>query len=222
MSPDDRRAIAEALTAAMAIYRHNITPQEIRLWIAALADFDARDIVRALGAHLRDPDVGQYQPKPADVVRNLRGGSAANAAWAWAEVQRAARSVGGYATVVFSDPGIHSAIEALGGWVWLCEQPERELPFIAKRFEALYTSARQHAGSHPRALIGRTEAENRSNGHPHRGTPVLIGDRATCLVVHQTGREGGPTEIGHAPALLANLNPKELTHVRAVPPRATP
>lgn len=213
MTPDDRRAVAEALTATMALYRHSITPQEIRLWIAALADFAAEDIRRALSCHIRDPDVGQYQPKPADIVRNLRGGTATNAAWAWTEVERAARRVGGYESVVFSDPAIHLAIEGLGGWVWLCEQPEKDLPFIARRFEALYASARQRAATsgHPRVLIGRNEADNRSNGHTYRGTPVLIGDRATCLLVHQTGREGGPTDIGHAPALLAAAT-KELSH----------
>ena len=215
MNADDQRAVAEALTATMALYGRTITLPEIRLWIAALGDFSAEEIRHALGVHIRDPDVGQYQPKPADIVRAVRGGSASNAAWAWAEVARAARSVGGYATVVFSDPGIHLAVEALGGWVWLCEQPEKELPFIAKRFEALYASARQHAGAgHPRALIGRVEADNRANGHPNHSRPVLIGDLTACLSVLKTGRDGGPTDIGSAPALLANLQPKELSHAR--------
>lgn len=213
MNADDQRAVAEALTATMALYGRTITLPEIRLWLAALGDFSAEQIRHALGVHIRDPDVGQYQPKPADIVRAVRGGTAANAAWAWAEVARAARSVGGYATVVFSDPGIHLAIEGLGGWVWLCEQPEKELPFIAKRFESLYASARQRLGTsgHPRALIGRVEADNRANGHQHRGAPVFIGDRTTCLTVLKTGRDGGPTDIGSAPALLATLQPKELS-----------
>jgi hypothetical protein len=201
MTPDEKIRLVDVLTAALSVYGQVLTPMSTEVWLAALDPFPIAEVSAALSAHIRNPDVGQYPPKPADVVRALNGATGDNAAWAWAKVARAARSVGGYRTVAFDDPGIHAAVEALGGWVWLCEQPERELPFIAKRFEALYGSARARVReqSYPRYLIGRTEAENRSNGHPHLDKVALIGDIRRCAEVIEHGREGPPgTTLMHA------------------------
>lgn len=194
MTPDEKIELIDVLTAALSVYGQVVTPMSAEVWLAALDPFPIADVRRALSAHVRNPDVGQYPPKPADVVRAINGATGENAAWAWAKVARAARSVGGYQTVAFDDPAIHAAIEGLGGWVWLCEQAERELAFIAKRFEALYASARSRVReqSYPRYLIGRTEAENRSNGHPHAGKVALIGDPARCAMVIEHGRDNAP------------------------------
>lgn len=119
MNAQDKLRLIDVLTAAFSIYPNvKLTPMATELWLAALDPFDIRAVQEALSAHVRNPDVGQYPPKPADVVRHLQGASGESAAWAWAKVDRAARTVGGYASVAFDDPAIHLAIEGLGGWCW--------------------------------------------------------------------------------------------------------
>lgn len=198
MDQTERKHLALALSATMEVYGKTVTPTMAEVWIAALDGFTVAQIRGALSAHMRDPDTGQYPPKPADVVRLLRGTSADNATLAWVKVTAAMRGVGGYASVVFDDPAIHAAIESMGGWPKLCVGEEAELPFRERDFRGVYTAMRNRGGfEYPAVLAGRSEIECIASGHAARvPAPVLCGDRQSCEVVRLSGR--GTTS---APAL---------------------
>ncbi len=153
------------------------SPDVIGIWFAALSDFDLTAVRRALSLHVRDPDRGQYPPRPADITRFVEGSTQTQGMAAWAKVERAMRCVGGYQTVVFDDPLIHTVISEMGDWPSLCQTELRELPFRARDFErryAAYRSMRQNPTCPP-SLTGITEAERRTSGLP-LPEPVLIGD----------------------------------------------
>ena len=193
--------IAKAFTATMELYGRRVSVDMLDLFTGIMARFEADDVLRALETHMLDPDVGQYPPKPADVVRRIQGGNGSRAAKAWAKVMHAIRTVGGWPSVVFDDPLIHACISDMGGWIKLCEMKEADAPFRAKDFDRLYMGYRQqeHVPAYPPHFPGRAEIENRQNGFPP-DPPLLLGDQTAARLTHDGGSE--------RPRLLANILPQ--------------
>lgn len=188
LKPQDREAFATMLGAVATIYAKELTPELVAIYWQALAPYDLAAVRQALDRHVKNPDAGQFWPKPADLIRMLGGTTADAAMSAWVTVERAIRRVGGHESVAFDDPLIHRCIDDLGGWSKLCETAEAELPFRSRDFVNLYRgfAMRREIPAYPSHLIGRFEAQNRRNGH-RVAPPVLIGDPATCRKVLEGG-----------------------------------
>lgn len=186
----DARRFAGALKACMDLYGRPLTADVLDLYARALARFETEDVLRALEIHLLDPDVGQFPPKPADIVRRIQGSNTTGAARAWARVVDAVRIVGAWRTVIFDDPLIHACISQMGGWIKICQMREDEAPFRGKDFERLYLGYKQQGTipQFPAKLIGRAEAGNVERGLPV-DPAVLIGEPERAKLVHQAGRE---------------------------------
>lgn len=63
------------LATAMAVYGKTITTGMADLYFAALQQHDLAIVREAMNMHLQDPAAGQYQPKPADIIRNIQASS---------------------------------------------------------------------------------------------------------------------------------------------------
>jgi hypothetical protein len=198
----DAERFGSALAACMTLYNRPLTPDVLELYTRALARYDTDDVLRALEVHLLDPDVGQYAPKPADLVRRIAGSNTTVSARAWARVVEAVRLVGSWESVVFDDPLIHACVEQMGGWVKLCQMTEDEIPFRGKDFERLYLGYKQQAAipHYPPRLIGKAEASNRERGFNVQ-PPIMIGNPAHAQLVHQGGSEKPPLLRELLPAL---------------------
>ncbi len=182
MTADDFELFAEMWIQAWAICGKTPTAGAIRFSFEVLRGYDARDIGEALAAHATDPDSGQYPPKPADVVRHLRGGKAHRAVRAFDLAITAAGRAGPYRSAVFDDPLIHAVISDTGGWVSWCQQDlgergekrgfaERD---FCKRYEGYLL---RPPANYPRKLIGITESGNTQRGYLGAiQAPTLIGD----------------------------------------------
>jgi hypothetical protein len=192
LKQSDKQKFIDLLGGVYALYRADLSPQVVEIWWRALAAYDIAAVSEALTKHAMNPDTGQFVPKPADVVRMLGGTTKDAAILAWARADQAVRSIGSWTTVVFDDPIIMRVIEDLGGWVWLCEQTEREWPFVEKRFCDHYRvyRGRGEVPEHPRKLPGRTDIANVANGFPDM-QPALIGDPWVCGRVLE-----GKAEVG--------------------------
>lgn len=207
MSPTDKPAFSALLSGCLqAIYDKPVSVAMLDIWFRALDRYPLDELADALGRHVTDPDHGQFPPKPADLVRALDGGSDGRALAAWTRVDKAIRHVGGWRSVCFDDPLIHVCVDAMGGWVALCETKGEELPYrqqeFAKRYRALMLS---RPAAHPGHLVGRFEAENGRCGYPIE-PPLLMGDPERAQRVMLSGsRQPGPVEASHlaAPALVA-------------------
>ncbi|MFO0207809.1 MAG: DUF6475 domain-containing protein, partial [Betaproteobacteria bacterium] len=112
------------LSAVAAVYGREITPEVTAIYWAALAPYDLGAVRQAFDRHVRNPDAGQFLPKPADLIRMLGGTTADSAMQAWAKVEKAIRRVGGHESVVFDDALIHRCIDDMGGWVKVCDTLE--------------------------------------------------------------------------------------------------
>lgn len=180
MTPGDRSKFGEALAAVYALYRVELSQAVTVMWWRCLQAYEIAAVVDALGRHAMNPDTGQFLPKPADVVKVLEGSTVDVAMLAWAKVMGGMKQVGTWDSVVFDDPIIHRVLHDLGGWIWLGQQQEKELPFIEKRFRDAYRAwrARPALMDYPRRLAGHVEHTNGANGfHGVNVVTKFIGDR---------------------------------------------
>ncbi|GFN47388.1 DUF6475 domain-containing protein [Candidatus Regiella insecticola] len=101
--------------------------------------YSLAQVQQAILDYLRNPDNSKKCfATPPDLIALIVGDSHTRALQAWAHVTRKIRSTGRYESVKFDDPIIHQVINDMGGWIYLCRQPEKELPFLRHEFEKRY------------------------------------------------------------------------------------
>jgi len=180
LQPNDKAEFSRVLNSVSALYRVELSPDVVELWWAVLADYDLAGIKQALTKHLRNPDTGQYMPKPADVIKFMSGTTQDAALLAWAKVHNAVRRHGSWADVTFNDPITHAVLQDMGGWIKLCEMLETDVPFRAKEFEnryRLYARHQEIPQGVPQVLIGRATLHNNAHGYGAE-TPALTNESA--------------------------------------------
>lgn len=203
MNESDRAELGTLLTQALAFYGQTLSPFALGVWWQACHGFDIAQVRKALTAHALDPDRGQFAPKPADLVRQLRGTQSDRGLIAWGKVMDAIKRVGAYQSVVFDDGAIHAAIVDIGGWPAVCRSREDELPFLQKRFCDLH---RSYSGrpdfAYPARLSGDHEAQNALNGQ-RTSPPMYVGDPDKARSVAALGTAGSKTAITAGDAIPA-------------------
>jgi len=166
VNADDKPKFSQLLFGIAELYGKGLSNNLFEIYWYALEKYSLDDIRRALGQHAVNPDVGQFMPKPADVVRVLEGRSAEKALIAWTKVLNAMKFIGSYHSIRFDDPLIHAVIDEMGGWIVLCHADENKLPFLCKEFERRYSAYLQYppVGT-PKQLTGIIEHQNRLYDH---------------------------------------------------------
>ena len=186
MHNEDKKQFAELVSDCMSMYEKTVTKGMLKIWWAALEQFDLQDVQRAFGKHVA---TNQFFPKPANIIGIIQGDGETMALQAWDKVFRAVGSVGGYQSVVFDDPAIHASIEELGGWHEVCACPDmKSFEFLGNRFRTLYKSYSNRAGEYnfPPMLRGSHDSHNGQYGIESK--PRIIGDKSKALAV-MTGGE---------------------------------
>jgi len=135
----DRQRIVSELLGVYGFYEKNLSEIQMRLWCDALAGEDTEAVSRALAAHLADPDRGQFCPKPADVIRMIRGTAQDDALVAWQDLLSQVRSIGRNGSPKLSDAQ-RAALDGIGGWTRLCNTDESQLGLLQRDFCAGYGS----------------------------------------------------------------------------------
>lgn len=200
MNNNEMEDFAEIWTAAYAVYGKTVSDPMLDVVFNALSSYNLRDIRTGLSGHIKNPDTGQFPPKPSDVIKHISGNSQSAAGEAWAKVDYAIRCVGNYRSVVFDDPKIHAAIERLGGWVKVAMTQNDEYPFLQNHFLKLYQGFTvQPPETFPRKLLGTCEHQNSAASGFLRGRandePALIGDPQKAREVYQGGGDQGIAQI---------------------------
>ena len=200
MNSHDMENFVEVWTAAYAVYGKTVSDPMLDVVFNALSNYSLQDIRTGLSGHVKNPDSGQFPPKPADVIKHISGNSQSAAAEAWAKVDYAVRCVGNYRSVVFDDPKIHAALERLGGWIKVSMTSGDEYPFLQNHFLKLYQGFTVHPPeSFPRKLLGTCEHQNSQHSQFARGKPMdepaLIGDPERASQVYHGGGDQGVAQI---------------------------
>lgn len=104
MLTSDRGEFTKLLAATMDVYGRPITTAFVDIFFSALTAYDMPTVREALSRHIQDPDGGRFAPKPADLIRQIQNGKAADGRpgreEAWAIAQLAADES---RTVILSD-----------------------------------------------------------------------------------------------------------------------
>jgi Domain of unknown function (DUF6475) len=201
MTENDRPNFFLLIADVYAFYQKHFSDFVGKVWWEAMKSFDFDAVSQALSRHAANPDVGQYLPKPADVVRMLQGSTQDSALVAWSKVDRAVRVVGTHRSVVFDDPLIHRVVTEMGGWVALGTKDEKEWPFQQNEFVNRYRGYRSRSEvlEYPPVLAGIAESgNNQTPGVQHREPPMLVGDRVKAQQVLLFGTGGQMIKIGPA------------------------
>ena len=136
----DKQRFARAIAALHEYYGKGVSEAVVELYWQGLYQYTNDQLETAVMRHIQNPDNGQWMPKVSDLVKMMAGSTQDAALTAWNKVERAISGVGTHRSVVFDDPIIHVVLEDLGGWIDLGATPEKELPFVRKRFEEIYRS----------------------------------------------------------------------------------
>jgi hypothetical protein len=182
--------LLEILTGLGEIYNKAISPAFVDIYWEALKDYTHEGINRAVQLHIRNPDNGQFFPKPADFMKYLVGNADDMALLAWTKVDKAVRQVGPYKSIVFDDKIIHAVINDMGGWIGFGNFDESEWPFKQNEFVKRYRGYdNKGITDYPRQLTGVVEAENVTKGHDRKDL-VYFGDQEKAKIVHEHGGSG--------------------------------
>lgn len=177
MKSNDFEKFGEMLVAVGDLYGKSMSEMSIGLYFNALKEYDLSAVRQAFDRYVKNPDSGQFMPKPADLIRMMQGTSLDASMAAWAKVDKAVRQIGTYTSVVFDDPLIHRAIADIGGWVKLGQKTEDEWPFVARDFQNVYKgyAHRNEIPDYDPVLMGITDCYNSAEGYGKQG-PRLIGN----------------------------------------------
>lgn len=138
MKNEDFKRFSVSWQTAQAAYGKPVEPAVVALVFRVLEPYALADVEAALGAHLRDPETGQFPPKPADVVRKIEGSSDAQVALAWATFRECTRS-----GEMPADETLATVIRRMGGLERLGDMKSRDLDFLHKNFAALYLATKE-------------------------------------------------------------------------------
>ena len=209
MTQDDSPDFFLIMTMVAEHVGKTISNDLIHFYWSALIEYDLATVREAILNHLRNPDVGQWMPKIADIHRAIAGGTEDRALRAWSKVDRAVRRQGPYVSVVFDDPVIHATLHEMGGWIAFSQKKESEWPFVEKEFITRYRGNVRAASalSYPAMLIGIADADRQRRGLSV-STPVLLGNAQQAQSVFLLGTSAVQTEVNLLPvALLQQKRP---------------
>lgn len=192
MTREDLAGFVEELQRVAEALDVELSEGRVAVYFDVLAPYSFEDVARALRAHLRNPDTGQFFPKPADVVRFIEGDTQSRALVSWTRANRANFDVGQYESVDFGDPALHRVIVDMGGWPAFCCWPEEERPFKQKEFCDRYRAitARGVPFEAPEYLVGIHELNNRGAFPDYVPLPVLVNERGLAPLPLTPGGPG--------------------------------
>lgn len=133
----DRKRLVQTLVGVYGFYDKELTEFAIRIWAEALAEFDAASVETAFSQHVRDTDAGRFCPKPADIIKQIRGDVADLAMVEWGKVLEAARAGGAR----FDSP-TQQALDNIGGMYALRVADESAHTFLQRQFIAAFKAYR--------------------------------------------------------------------------------
>ncbi|TWO17976.1 hypothetical protein YZ82_08185 [Campylobacter hyointestinalis] len=120
-------------------------------------------------------------PLPATFVELLEPKTEDLSIVAFDTLDKAVQRYGAYKSVSFEDKTINAVVEALGGWVDICNKDAEEWKWFKKEFITTYESFKRLGRESSGYLLGLSEQQNRFSGYETKEDLVLIGEKGTML-----------------------------------------
>ncbi|HOG17670.1 MAG TPA: DUF6475 domain-containing protein [Syntrophales bacterium] len=171
----NQRMFKEYMTALSEIHGKELSALLNSLYWKTLEPFTDAECERAFKDLIFS---AKFFPKPAEFLEVLQGKREDLGARAWIKVIEAARRYGNWQSVEFDDPVIHSVFKFWGGWGVIREWKDKDLKWIQKEFERLYSIFLGENREHPKYLPGDHEIQNAANGYERTPEIVRIGSNS--------------------------------------------
>lgn len=187
MNAADQERFTQGLLILAEVYNRKLSSLLLHTYWDCLKKYSFSVFEATLWNFLKNPDYAKKGfPSPAEWIKAIEGDAESKSLAAWTEIIKTIRHVGHYDSVIFSDPLIHLVIKDMGGWIFLCQQSERELVFLQKEFERRY----QHYYSikkstiPPAYLTGQIERQNVIDGFTEDiPEPISVNTTTHCSVL---------------------------------------
>ena len=102
----------------------------------------------------------KFFPKISEIITAIEGNNTDETELAWISLLDKIERIGHYQSVSFPEyPAIGAVVEALGGWLSICETTFDEEKWVKKEFVKLYPIMKRQ-GEYPDKLIGQFELDN--------------------------------------------------------------
>ena len=163
----DQEKFTQGLLILAEVYNRKLSLLLLHTYWDCLKKYSFSVFETILWNFLNNPDYAKKGfPSPAEWIKAIEGDVNSRSLVAWTEIIKTIRHVGHYESVIFNDPLIHLVIKEMGGWIFLCQQSERELIFLQKEFERRYQNyyAINKSTILPAYLTGEIERQNRIHG----------------------------------------------------------
>jgi len=144
MVPEDKLAFATLLTGISELYGKDMSKSLMQIYFDMLSVHDIAAVRAAFQSHVRDPERGQYFPKPADIIDKINGTSREGAMAAWPEVLRLATNS---RSARSEDPVTEQVVRDMGGWRRFGMSDAKELGWMQREFLERYASFTRHEGN---------------------------------------------------------------------------
>ena len=185
MQQQDELKFAEIMAVLAEVYDDGRPPSKLKMevYYRTLEQFSIDEIERAAKELIYTRTTASF-PKPAEIIQGIRGTISSKATLAWLDVLETVKRVGHYQSVKFSDPVIHSVINAMGGWVRIAgDMMVDDEKWKQREFERIYeVISKNPCGKHPNYLPGWLEVDNAAQGHEVEIGIVKIGFERLRLV----------------------------------------
>ncbi|RDH39967.1 MAG: hypothetical protein CFE62_006250 [Candidatus Aquirickettsiella gammari] len=167
MNTKDQEKFTQGLLILAEVYNRKLSLLLLHTYWDCLKKYSFSVFETILWNFLNNPNYAKKGfPSPAEWIKAIEGDADSQSLVAWTEIIKTIRHVGHYDSVIFNDPRIHAVIKDMGGWIFLCQQSERELIFLQKEFERRYKNyySVNKLTVSSTYLTGQIEHQNRIHG----------------------------------------------------------
>ena len=167
MNNEDKKEFKILMLGAGDIFNKQIANPLLQIYFTSLAQFSIEEVSAAMTAHFIDPDQGAFFPKPADLVKQIKGTSKDQkrsienrGEIAWAQIMAYVEGPHDL-KVRLNDKQAAAALMAIGGMSKLKVMQYDQVPWMKKEFLSMYdTYENTSLENIPTNVLGYQEMEN--------------------------------------------------------------
>jgi len=158
----DKKLFLQSLNSLESAFDEKLSEDRAKIYWDILKGYSDLNIKKAVIRSIREL---KFFPKISEIIEMIEGNIEDEAEIAWLILKEKIERYGGYKSVSFlNNPVIGSVVEAMGGWIKICDTTIEEEKWVKKEFIKLYPIMKKK-NNHPEQLPGIFEIENNQKGY---------------------------------------------------------
>ena len=161
----NKKLFLQSLNSLESAFGEKISEDRAKIYWNILKGYSDLEMKKAVIGSIRSL---KFFPKISEIIEIIEGKIKDEAEIAWLILKEKIERYDGYISVSFPEnPAIGSVVEALGGWVKICDIPIKEEKWVKKEFIKLYPIMKKK-NNYPEQLPGIFEIENSKKGYSEK------------------------------------------------------